>query len=492
MPSELRLIARHTFVYGAGIVAAKLVSVVMLPVYTHYLTPGDFGILELLETTVDVIGMLAGMGLAASAFKHYPEIKTPEERKRFVSSLLIGSAGVALLVALAGVALSGPLTRLIFGTHADPLYFRVFFLTFFFQSFSNIGLAVVRVEERSGLYVVLTVAKLILTVSLNIWFVVGLHAGVIGVLSGNAISSAALALALAAYASRRFGMHYSHSTFRKLSRFGAPLGISSIGSFVLTYSDRYFLNHYQGSAPVGVYSLGYSFAFLLSSFAVVPFGQIWEPRRFVIAQRPDAQLIYRRMFYYLNLALFTGSIGLVLFTKDGLSVLVGPGFVNAYRVVPLLLITTIIQQWTAYCNFGLFLKNATHVLAWAGVLAAGTALMLNWVLIPRYGMMGAAWATVFAYIVRFVPTYVLAQRQYYVRYPWGKVCILAAIFGVVLGLRYAANGLPFLVSVSVSAGALVAVGAVIFGALLDAAERRYLVTLVRSRMMLIAGERVTR
>ncbi|CAN5540237.1 polysaccharide biosynthesis C-terminal domain-containing protein [soil metagenome] len=483
MASEFRTIARHTAVYGAGIVAAKVVSLVMLPLYTHYLSPSNFGVLELLETTVDVIGMLAGMGLAASAFRHYPELKTEDERRQFVSSLLIGSAAVALLVALLGVALSGFLTRLVFSDTADPLYFRVFFATFFFQSFSNIGLAVVRVEERSLLYVALTVARLIVTVALNIWFVVGLHAGVLGVLGGNAIGSALLAILLAVYAVRRFGLHYSHPIFRKLSRFGAPLGISSLGSFVLAYSDRYFLNHYHGSAPVGIYSLGYSFAFLLSSFAVVPFGQIWEPRRFVIAKQPDAQQVYRHMFFYLNSALFGGSIALVLFTKDGLSVLVGPAFVTAYRVVPLLLVTTIVQQWTTYCNFGLYLKNATHVLAWTGTVAALVALGCNWLLIPQYGMMGAAWATLIAYVVRFIPTYTLAQRQYHVHYPWGKVSVLASMLALALIVRAFANALPFAVSLTISSALLVVIGAVLFGVLLDRSERNYLLGFVRSRMM---------
>ena len=489
MTSEYRTIARHTFVYGAGIIAAKMVSLIMLPVYTHYLSPSDFGVLELLETTVDVIGMLAGMGLAASAFKHYPELESEKERRGFVSSLLIGSAAVALLVSLVGIALSGFLTRLVFRDRADPLYFQVFFATFFFQSFSNIGLAVVRVEEKSLMYVVLTVLKLVVTVSLNIWFVVGLRAGVIGVLGGNAIGSCLLALALAVYALRRFGTHYSHATFRKLSRFGAPLGIASLGSFVLTYSDRYFLNYYHGSAPVGVYSLGYSFAFLLSAFAVVPFGQIWEPRRFVIAKQPDAQQVYRRMFLYLNLALFGGSIGLVLFTKDGLSVLVGPGFVTAYRIVPLLLITTIVQQWNTYCSFGLYLKNATHVLAWAGTFAACVALLGNWLLIPRYGMMGAAWATVIAYIVRFIPTYVLAQRHYHVQYPWRKVAVLATLLALALLVRQVANDMPFAISVTISTAVMLSIGATMFGTLLDAEERAYICGFVRVRGLLVAGRR---
>ena len=487
MTSEYRKIARHSFVYGAGILASKIVSVVMLPVYTHYLTPTDFGILELLETTIDVISMLAGMGLAQSVFKYHSETAAIEEQKRMLSTALIGNAAVTFIVAVIGVLCAPLLNRLVFGSHGNPTYFRIFFLCYFFQSVANLGLAIVRVEERSTLYIALTLARLVLKLSLNIWFVVWLHFGVVGLILGNTIGSAALAAAVAVYCLARFGAAYSHRIFKRLSAFGAPIGISLIGSFILTYSDRYFLNHYWGAAPVGVYSLGYAFSFLLSSAAAVPFGQIWEPRRFAIAGEPDAGAIYRRMFFYLNLALFVGATGIVLFAKDALSLLVAPGFVPAYRVVPLLLVTTIIQQWTMYCNFGLYVKNATRVLIWTSVIASATALLGNWLLIPRYGMMGAASATLLAYVVRFLPIYFIAQAKYYIRYPWGKVATLSGALAAALAIRSLLNSLPIAASLALSAASLVACAWLLYGVLFTSQERSFLREMLHRPIVVLTG-----
>ena len=477
--SELRTIGRHTLVYGAGIVASKLVSFIMLPVYTHYLTTADYGVLELLGTTIDVIGMIGGIGLAAGVFKHYAEADSDDKRQKLMSTVTLGSGALSLLIALIGIAASPMLTRMLFGPDMTPDYFRMFFLIYFFQNLSNLGLAYVQVEEKSGMFVALNVLKLILQLSLTIYFVVVLKWSIRGVLVASVISSGLFGLGMAAYTLKRVGVHFANDVFRRLSRFGAPVAAWTIGSFILTFSDRYFLNHYSGPGEVGIYSLAYKFSFLLSTFAVAPFSQIWEPRRFAIAKEPNAGIVYRQMFNYMNVALFFGSIGIVLFIRDTLTVVVDPAFVSAYRIVPLLLVTTILQQWTGYCNFGLFLRNATHLYAWSALIGVVTALVLNTLLIPHYGMFGAAWATVIAYAVRFIPVYLFAQSKYRVDYSWSKVAELALVLGGVMVFRYFADGLRLGMSLLASTVVLLMATALIYTRMLDNGERAFLRQIIR-------------
>jgi len=450
MASELWTVGKHTLVYGVGVVASKLVSFIMLPIYTRYLTTADYGVLELLSTTIDVIGMLAGIGLAAGVFKHYAEAHTEGERRELISTVAIGTTALSLIVTVVGFAASPPLTRLLFGPGLTPEYFQLFFLIYFFQNIAYLGLILVQAEERSRLFVVLSVANLFVMLALTIWFVVELRLGIRGVLLGNLIATASMSAGLAIYIVRRVGFHFSAERFARLAQFGAPVALWTIGSFILTFSDRYFLNHYAGPSAVGIYSLAYKFSFLLSAFAVAPFSQIWEPRRFAIARQPEAGEIYRRMFLYLNLALFVGSVLIILFIRDLLAIMVDPAFLPAYRLVPLLLVTTIIQQWTGYCNFGLFLKNATHLYAWSAVIGVIAALSLNMLLIPRYGMFGAAWATVAAYSIRFVPVYLFAQAKYHIDYPWLKIAGLALILAAVWEVRNFADLLPLPFSLAIS------------------------------------------
>jgi O-antigen/teichoic acid export membrane protein len=479
MPSEIRTVGRHTLVYGVGVVASKMVSFIMLPVYTRFLTTADYGVLELLGTTIDIIGIIGGIGLAAGVFKHYAEMNGKAERRELISTATLGSSGLSIFIASLGFIASPVLTRMLFGNTLSPLYFRLFFLIYFFQSIENLFLIFVQAEERSRLFVALNVAKLFVSLTLTIWLVVNLRWGIRGVLVANLCATTAFSTGLAVYTFRRVGFRFSREKFIRLARFGAPVAVWTIGSFILTFSDRYFLNHYAGASAVGVYSLAYKFSFLLSAFAVAPFSQIWEPRRFVIAHQADAADIYRRMFVYLNLTLFVGSIVIVLFVKDLLTLLVAPAFVPAYRVVPLLLVTTIIQQWTGYSNLGLYLKNATHLYGVSAVIGAIAALALNTLLIPRYGMFGAAWATVGAYVIRFFPVYIFSQAKYHVAYSWGKVGELALVFAGVLLVRHIADALPLPISLGVSLTVLVVIGAFVYRRLLDADERGVIRAVIR-------------
>lgn len=479
MASELRIVGKHTLVYGVGVVASKLVSFIMLPIYTRYLTTADYGVLELLSTTIDVIGMLAGIGLAAGVFKHYAEAETDGERRELISTVTIGTTALSFIVAVVGIAVSPVLTRLLFGPSVTPQYFQIFFLIYFFQNIGNLALILVQAEERSRLFVVLSVVKLLVTLALAIWLVVELRLGILGVLLSSLIATASMSVGLAIYIVRRVGFRFSAKRFTSLANFGAPIALWTIGSFILTFSDRYFLNHYAGPSAVGIYSLAYKFSFLLSAFAVAPFSQIWEPRRFAIARQSDAQEIYRRMFLYLNLALFAGSALIILFIRDLLSIMVDPAFLPAYRLVPLLLVTTIIQQWTGYCNFGLFLKNATRLYAWSAVIGVIAALILNTALIPRYGMFGAAWATVAAYSIRFVPVYLFAQAKYHIDYPWPKIVGLGLLLAAVWEVRNFADVLPLPLSLAASLILLLFIVPLIYTRMLDGDERAFLTRVIR-------------
>jgi O-antigen/teichoic acid export membrane protein len=480
--SEIRSVGRHTLVYGLGAAVGKLASFLMLPVYTRYLTPADYGVLELLGTTVDLVGMVAGVGLAAGVFKFHAEQDDPRERRLVMSTAAVATSALAAATCLLGILLSPLLTRMLFGAGQPALYFQLFFLLYLLQSISAVPWMLVRAQGRPVLFVTLQVAKLVGMLSLNIYFVIHLRMGLMGVLAGNLLATGGTALFLAAYLVRHAGLGVSRERLRGMTRFGAPVVLWSLGSFVLAFSDRYFLNHFAGAAEVGVYSLGYRFGFLLSAFAVVPFSQVWEPRRFEIARRPDAGAVYTRMFVYLNLAMACGAAAILLFVDDVLRVMVAPAFVPAARVVPLVLAATVVQQWTGYCNLGLYLKNATGWYAASAVAGVAAALALNFLLIPRYGMMGAAWATLGAYVLRFGIVYALAQARYPIDYAWRRVAAVMALLAGAWAARALLPPVPLAASLAEGAALLGLLMAALYLYALTPGERASLRALLPRRL----------
>jgi O-antigen/teichoic acid export membrane protein len=463
MSEQFKKLGRHTLVYTAGIVIGRVASFVMLPVYTRFLSPADYGVMELLGMTIDVIGMVAGVGIVTGVFKFYHEEDNPASKKALISTAALAVVALATATTLVGLALAPELSRLIFGALTNLHYLRLYLLLYLLQNFEYVPLLLIRAENRSVVFVTVNSMKLAVMLSLNILFVVYLRMGIEGVLASSIITSAAVAIGLTGFLIRRVGIEFSTEKFRRMLVFGGPLVPWMLGSFVLVFSDRFFLNHYIDTSTVGIYSLAYKFAFLLSVLAYTPFETVWSSQRFEVAKQPDASEIYARVFLYLNVIL--GGVGLVvaLFVRDFLSVMSAPGFLSAYHLVPLLLAAQIVFSWSGYWSLGIVISGRTKVLGTGAVVLVPLTLVLNYLLIPRFGMYGAAWATLVAYTIRFFWIYRFGQVYYPIRYNWASIVKLYGILGTAVAIRFAYRSESMTASISLSVALLLtSIGSVYF------------------------------
>ena len=482
MSGQIKRLGKHAVVYAVGVIIGKVASFIMLPIYTRYLTPADYGTLELLEMTTDVVGMIAGIGLASSVFRFYSAHEDPRHKASVMSTATTAVLALAVLTGVAGYAFAAPITHLVFKGDKPTVYFHLFFLIYIAQSANLIPFALLRAEEKSGFFVLLNALQLVTTLTLNIVFVVGRHMGVTGVLLSTLISSGMTSIYLTVYTYRRIGMHFSMARLRELAGFGAPLVLWSLGSFVLTFSDRYFLNFYKGTAVVGIYSLGYKFGFILMAFAVRPFSLVWEPRRFEIAKQPDADDVFNRMFVYLNVVLLIGAFAITVYVKDFLRVMSDRAFLSAYEVVPIIMLAYILQAWTTYCNTGLYLENRTDLIAWTAVLSVVANIALNFLWIPTYGMFGAAWATLGAFAVRFAFIYGWSQRVHAIHYHWGRVVWLLALVAVGYALHRIIPDTHLMFTLGANTLILAVVVTVAYFTVLTGSERRTAIRIVGDRV----------
>lgn len=450
MGTALKTIGSQTLVYTGGVILGKVASFVMLPIYTRYLTPADYGVLELLGMTIEVIGLITGAGIMGAVFKFYHGEQHRADKNEVISTAALGIAAIAMLATLLGLVIAPELSKLTFGNTANLPYLRLYFLLFLLQNFEQVPLALVRAENRAVLFVIVNAAKLVTVLSLNILFVVHLRMGIDGILAAAISASAMVSIGMSAYLVRRVGIRFSLERFRQMLGFGLPLVPWWVGNFVLVFSDRFFLNHYTNTSIVGLYSLAYKFAFLLSALAYSPFDTMWSSARFEVANRPDAPEVYARVFFYINVILGVLGVVLCLFVRDFLSVMSDPAFLGAYRVVPLLIAAQIVFTWAGYWNVGIYVTGRTKTMTNAAIILVPLALILNYMLIPPFGMYGAATATFIAYAARFFWIYYFAQRYYPIQHEWTNMAKLYGVLGVpvALGITYHPTHLPVSIAFS--------------------------------------------
>ena len=462
-PTGTRL-GRHTLVYAAGILLSRAVSFVLLPLYTRFLTPADYGVMQLVDLTLDVVAILAGAQMAGGVFRFYHKAETEADRRAVLASGMTMLAGSFVVFAAATLAAAAPLARLALGSANLAGLIRIAAVSLGLQGFVVVPFAYLRLREQSTRFTYVNIGRLVVQLTLNIVLVAGFRAGVRGILLSTLITNALLAIVLGAPFVARVGVRVTGPWLRALLRYGLPLVGVNVATFIATFGDRYFLRASADMTAVGLYALAYQFGFLLLSIGYMPFSLVWEPVRFEIAKRPDRDAVLARVFVIITVLLVSLTVAMTLFVGDFLTIMSDPSYYGAARLVPIILIAYVLQGWTSLHDLGLLVTERTELLTLANWVAALAALAGYALLIPRWYGLGAAIATVVAFALRYLVTFALSQRLWPVRYDWAPVARLAIAATPFCVIALVVPRLPLAWSLVLHSGLFAAYGVALWNA----------------------------
>lgn len=432
--SESKRIVSHTSVYLFGDVLRYSVSLLMLPIYTRFLTPEDYGTVELLSMLIDFAAILFGARVGQSVFRFYCNAKSESEKKSIISSALLLGFTFNGIGALAVILFSGQLANLIFSDTGFKDEIVLFTITMFMLPLTEIPLVYIRAEKKPWLFFIASLAKLVLQLSLNIYLVVFKELHVEGVIYSAVISSTIMAIFLTGMSLIKTGMKPSFHICKKLFNFSLPIKIATIGSFYLAFGDRYILNYFTDLSQVGIYSLGYKFGFIFMLLSWTPFEKMWDSEKYAIHETSNANATYQKTFLYFSIFMISLGLCISLFVKDLLRIMSDPAFLSAYEIVPIIIFAYLFQAWSKFCDLGILLSKKTSHIAIAEAIAVVIITIAYLSLIPAYGIHGAAWATVIGFVTRFLWIYKKGTQLYDMELPWHKIFLAIISAGVFLGL----------------------------------------------------------
>ena len=436
MGAESKKTVGHAGIYALGNILRNAVSFIMLPIYTRYLTPSDYGVIELLSMLIDFVSIILGMRLGEAIFRFYSTTTSDSDQKTVISTSLFLSVLLNGIGAVVVILFSRPLAHLLFGDYAYAEFVKLFSLTLLLQAFIEVPLIYIRAQQRPWLFIGFSLFKLALQLGLNIYFIVVKGLLIEGVIYSALISGGIMATLLMAYTLSTVGVRLSYRMSMNLVRFSVPLMLASVGSFYLTFGDRYFLRVFGDLEDVGIYALGYKFGFILIVLMWDPFEKIWATQRYVVYKRPDAKNIFQRTFVFVSILMLSAALGISLFVKDLLYIMSDPAFHEAHAIVPIILVAYIFQAWTNYCYFGLLLNRKTIQITYGSAVAVAVITVAYLTLIPLFGVYGAAWATVIGFVARLFWISWKSRLEYDMQLPWGKVGLLMGLATGIYGLSW--------------------------------------------------------
>lgn len=456
MARHIRELLGTTAIYSAGTLLTQFVSFLLLPLYTRYLTPADYGVLSLIVVVQSVMTLLSDLSISSAVFRFYHSVEDLTERRRLLATALVSvlaiGGGLLLLVQL----LADPIADLAFDfTGGGPLL-RIAATSSFAIALGTLLQRTLQLHRRPLLYVLTTFTQFLLTVGTTVWLVVGAQKGVAGVLWGQLAGTSATALGALVVLLPTLRAGARRVVWRKLVAFGLPLVPTGLAAMVIAASDRFFLERLSDLHEVGTYAVADKMAQVLQVLVVVPFSMSWNELAFRNQADPELPRTFARTFRLYAVGMSTMIVLFTLVIRNLLALATTPEFVPGWVVVPLLAAAPMAHGFTMILYAGLHLASRTRVIPLMFLLAMTLNLVLNAVLIPPLGMLGAAIATAASVLANVVVAVVVSRRAFPVDYPIGAAARAVLAAAAVLSLYVAFETDRWVPSIALRLGCLLA------------------------------------
>jgi O-antigen/teichoic acid export membrane protein len=416
--NRLKQLAGQSAVYGLGGIVSRLIAVFLLPIYTRYLTPADLGAVGVVVALTAVLVTILRGGISSAFFRFYFDSEEPRQRVTVLRTsfwFTMTTATLGLVLGLVFAAQLGDLLGL-----DDATLVRAAFVGLWAQMNYEQLTALFRVEQRPWAFLGASLANIALTVGATLLFVVSLDWGATGVVAGNFTGTLLVYLALVGYRREQLGLELDRPLLRRMQRFGLPLVPSALALIAVNFSDRFFLVHLSSLSEVGLYEIGARIASAMV-LLLTAFRTAWPAFAYSIEDEADAKRTYAFVLTYLVVLATWLAVALGLLAPWLVRLLATEEFYAGERVVAPLAFASAIFAGYIVVSIGLGRARRTEFNWVVTGAAAILNVALNLLLIPRYGMEGAAAATVAAYALMFVGMAWWGRRVYPVPYQWRRV-----------------------------------------------------------------------
>ena len=435
MSTNLLKLFKGSLVYSLSGLAGRFIGVFLVPVYTRIFSPDQYGVIDLISTFIVFLNILLILGLDSAVGRYYVDTENKGDKKLTASTTLYSILAFSIVVVLLLILFSNKISILLFDT---PVYSTILTValasvpfSILFASFQNL----LKWNYQPGLFAITSVGCLLIQASFVIYFVVFLKLGILGIYVGSLVTFIIFSGVGFWLTRSSYTLNFSSRRLKELLYFGVPLIPLSLAHYIMTYSDRYFLNHFSGLHEVGLYGIGYKLASLIS-ILLLGFQHAWGPFVYSTYKNKNAKQVFSKTFDYVSIAICLGILALSLFSKEILLFFTTQEYIEAYKVVPLIMASIATYTLGGYFSVGIGIAKKNIHRAWSGGVAALTNLVLNYLLIPPLGMIGAATATIISFLVLGGILTLISQRYYYIEYKFGVNFIMYFLTALIILIAY--------------------------------------------------------
>ncbi|QKJ22266.1 lipopolysaccharide biosynthesis protein [Poseidonibacter lekithochrous] len=410
-------IFKNSFYYMLASFLPTAVGFIMLPIYSRYLSPDDYGIVALVLSFQMFLPLILSLKLDSSLSRFYFEYKD-KDLKIFISTILLVIFIFSIIFSIIIYVNLDSIISFVFPKTPDKyfLLFEMGLIISFLSIFNNFLKNLIRVREKAKLFMKIQLCLFFFNFTVNIIEVIVLERGAYGIIEASLIY-VILSLIIYIYVNKDYFILYNKLIYIvDPIKFSLPLIPHSLSGLIFMYSDRIILEKHVTLSAIGLYmfsdKIAMVFKMIVNEFnaAFSPYfvRKSKESREKAIEETHNISLIF---IYILSMLI----VFLALFSVEVVYILLDDRYFDTWMMIPLLSSAYIFRSLYCFSSSGLFFEKKTGKVAIITIFAGVANIGLNIVLIPHYGIMVAIYTTIFSFFITFLMSELISYKIYYLK-----------------------------------------------------------------------------
>jgi len=423
---SLKTLGKDSLIYGFGHVVSRLITFLLLPIYTHTFSTEEYGVISLAYAFIGFTLVIYRYGMDTALMKFSIQAANTEKIS-YISSIYLLQLVTSLIFSIILFIFRENICVPILGVN-DASLISIIAVVIFLDNLWNHHVLLLRSENKSSAFIFFNLLNVVLTMMLNIIFIIKWDYGVSGVLIANLIASVTVFIFSSPIIIRRTSIYKVHiSILKKVIKFGLPFLPAGIFTMIMELSNRYILSFMKGVQYVGLFSAGYKLG-IFALVLVMGFNMGWTPY-FLRRIKEDSS----KKDFAIIATIFLGLVGFIVFTISiwisdiirldiGGNHIIGKEFWSSEIIVPVVLFGYFFFGAYVIQLPGIYAKNITNWVPVFRCIGAVVNILLNILLIPKYGILGSAWATAISFFIMALAVNLKLYNSFYVNYNWLGIC----------------------------------------------------------------------
>lgn len=418
-------------VYGIGVFFTSLVSFLLLPLYTRYLSVKEFGELSLVLSAIFLFQYIFNMGVYSGFMFRYFDLDDTESQKRLISTIMIFYIVFLLCAGILIAIFNAPLSILIIG-RADILILFCAVMIAVFETMFTLPMLILRIKELSLTFIIISISKSIGVIASVFFALKILNRGIAGVLFAQMVVGCIFTLLAYMITYKQYMFSFDAKELWLSFKLGFPILIVMIAFWFIDYSNRFIVNHFLTLENVAIYSLGFKIGQLIL-FLVTTFQAVWQPLMFKVFKEKEAKRLLSDIFRYFTLVLILTACAISIFSKELISLFSTSNYMQANKIVAMVAITYALFGLYYFLETPLLLTKRLYTIAVLNCLAALLNILLSLLLVPVFNINGATFSIFMTYLVLLIAIFIIAQKNYKIPYDYaglGKVILSVLVISI--------------------------------------------------------------